>query len=177
MLIAPKKQEGFVLIVALILLVAISLLVVNGMGLTTVGEKMSGNQMDRTRAQMAAEQALTQGIAALRANADTCLNDGCTSTNPAGGGGLGFDSANSTVTLRSAWPSTNPDTSGASMTLATGQATSARYLITWQSNATFTPAGSTKVECKAYSVMGRGKGLSSNSVVVLQTIAYVCPST
>lgn len=168
-----KEQKGFVLIVALILLVAISLLVVNGMGLTSMGERMSGNQMDRTRAQMAAEQALTQGVAVLQTNGDLCLADGCTDVNLPGVGVTAASTATAaTAAASAAWS----DTGAVVAMLATAQATSAKYSITWQSDPTFTPVGSTKEACKGYSVMGRGVGLSTKSVVVLQTVAYVCPT-
>ncbi len=169
-----KKQEGFVLIIALILLVVISLLVVNGMGLTSMGERMSGNQMDRTRAQMAAEQALTQGVAVLQVNGDLCLDPGCTDTNLTGKGVTAPSAATAASAAASAMWS---DTGAVDVTIATAQGTSAKYSITLQSDsATFTPAGSTKELCKAYTVAGRGVGLSPKSVVVLQTIAYVCPT-
>lgn len=169
-----KKQNGFVLIISLVLLVVISLLVVNGMGLTIMGERMSGNQMDRTRAQMAAEQALTQGIAVLQANGDTCLADGCTGANLPNKGVTAVSAATAASAAASAaWS----DTNSFDVTTADGQATTAKYSITWQSDASFTPVGSSKVDCKAYTVFGRGVGLSSKSVVVLQTVAFVCPTT
>jgi type IV pilus assembly protein PilX len=169
-----KNQKGFVLIISLVLLVVISLLVVNGMGLTSMGERMSGNQMDRTRAQMAAEQALTQGVAVLQANGDTCLADGCTGANLPDKGVTAVSPATAASAAASAaWS----DASSVYVTTATGQGTTAKYSITWQSDDSFTPVGSSKELCKAYTVTGRGVGLSSKSVVVLQTVAFVCPTT
>ena len=135
---------------------------------------VSGNQMDRTRAQMAAEQALTQGIAVLQANGDTCLADGCTGANLPNKGVTAVSAATAASAAASAaWS----DTNSFDVTTADGQATTAKYSITWQSDASFTPVGSSKVDCKAYTVFGRGVGLSSKSVVVLQTVAFVCPTT
>lgn len=161
------KQDGFVLIVTLILLMAVSLLVLAGMRVGVMGERMAGNAMDRNLAKLAAEQAITQGLAKLQANATTCLDDGCSDTNTAG---IGV--AITTNIMPSVWSPTN----AVAVTPAVGQVTTASYLINWLNNAAFTPLLSSKSTCKAYSVMGRGVGKSDLSVVVLQTIAYVCPT-
>jgi type IV pilus assembly protein PilX len=161
----PQKQEGFVLIVALILLVAVTLLVLNGMGLSTISERMSGNYMDRGRANLAAQQGITQGLALLQDEGDACLNSGCINTNL-----VGTAAENDTTVAPSAWS----DINSAPAVLPAGQKW--KYLINWLSNVSFTPVGSARADCKAYSVMGRGQGLSSQSVVILQTIAYVCPT-
>jgi type IV pilus assembly protein PilX len=160
-----QKQKGFVLIVALVLLVAVTLLVVNGMGLSTISERMSGNHMDRGRANLAAEQAITQGLALLQGEGDTCLNSGCTNINLAG------TAAKHAATVA---PSTWSDINAGPANFPDGQKW--KYLINWLSDVTFTPVGSAKADCKAYSIMGRGEGLSSQSVVILQTIAYICPT-
>lgn len=168
-----KTQNGFVLIVSLILLVAVTLFVMAGMRSSTVSERMAGSHMDRGRAKLAAEQAITQGLAALRTGGSICVEVGCTSANLATTG-----VAYTTAVLPSAWS----DTNAIDVTTATGQLTSAKYLINWLNNSSFTnpvppsviPTG--KEDCKAYSIMGRGVGLASTSVVVLQTIAYVCPT-
>lgn len=159
-----KKQEGFVLVVALILLAVVSLLAINGMGVTTMNERMAGNYMDRARAQMAAEQALTQAQDVLRNNADICLASGCTVAN--GFNGIGAEVTG--TTLPSAWS----DTNSFDATVASGQATTAKYLINWLSDSAFAQAG-----CKTYNIMGKGRGLNSSAVVVLQTVAYICPAT
>ncbi len=168
-----QKQQGFVLIIAMILLAVLSLLVIHGVGATTMGEQMAGNHMDRARAQIAAEQALTQGLAVLQTNAvlsatvlaDPCL-DGCDGTH-------GTTAKSTAATLVSTWSDTGAQTASNTAWSATSgvPTASAKYSITWQDNAAFD-----KPDCKAYSVMGRGQGFNSNSVVVLQTIAYVCPT-
>lgn len=159
------KQEGFVLIICLILLAVLSLLVIHGVGATTMGEQMAGNQMDRARAQMAAEQAITQALADLQTNGVACL-EGCNSTN-------NTTAKDTNPTLRSAWSDTGAITATSTAWSATNgvPAASAKYSITWQDNAAFD-----KPDCKAYSVMGRGQGFNSLSVVVLHTVAYVCPT-
>lgn len=161
-----KKQNGFILIVALILLVTVTLLVLSGMRLANVSERMSGSSMDRGRAKMAAEQALTQGLALLQSAGTTCLDSGCTSANLPGAA-----AAHTGTSMPASWSETNASV----VTIATGQLSSAKFLINWLSDASFTPPP-TKNACRAYSIMGRGVGLSSASVVVLQTVAYICPA-
>lgn len=162
-----QKQNGFILIVALILLVTVTLFVLSGMRLANVSERLAGSSMDRGRAKMAAEQALTQGLAKLQEAGSSCLEDGCTNaTLPAVPGAT---AANTGATLPAGWS----DTNATAATIATDQKSSAKFLITWLNNASFTTGD--KSLCKAYSVMGRGVGLNANSVVVLQTIAYTCP--
>jgi len=156
------KQSGFVLIVAMIILAVMSLFAAGGMGQATFGEKMSGNYLDRNRAQMAAEQALIQGQTLLRANAVTCLETVCDNSNLAG-----VAAANANATLPAAWS----DANAVAIVTAAGQATTARYLINALTHVNFA-----KVNCKPYSIMGRGVGLNSNSVVLLQTVVYICPT-
>jgi type IV pilus assembly protein PilX len=163
-----KKQNGFVLIVSLVFLVTVTLFVLSGMRLANVSERMSGSSMDRGRAKMAAEQALTQGLALLQAAGPTCLDAGCTNTTLAGAG-----AAYPGTSLPASWSDTNSSTAS----IASGQLSSAKFLINWLSDPSFTPSNRpTKRDCKAYSIMGRGVGLNSVSVVVLQTIAYICPA-
>ncbi|MBM3116453.1 pilus assembly PilX family protein [Jeongeupia naejangsanensis] len=157
-----RNQQGFVLVVSLILLVIVTILVVNAMRVTTMNEKMAGNYMDRNRAFQAAEQAMRQGESLLQNNAETCLS-GCTGTNVSG---VGSVATGNTI------PNTWSDNGSSSANMITGQATSGKYLVNQLSD-TLRP--SDKSSCKAYSIMGRGQGIDSRSVVVLQTIAYVCP--
>jgi len=156
-----SKENGFVLVIAMILLAVMSIVAITGMGLSTMGEKMAGNYMERNRAQLAAEQAITQAQTLLRDNAVTCLEAVCTSANLVGAG--------AEVTLNTL-PSTWSDTNAFSIATAAGQTTTAKYLINALTHADFA-----KVDCRPYSIMGRGAGLNTNSTVVLQTIAYICP--
>jgi type IV pilus assembly protein PilX len=165
-----KNQEGFVLVVALVLLAIVSLLAVNGMGVTTMNERMAGNHMDRGRAYAAAEQALTQAQDFLRKHAEKCLAEGCVAekTGPSNTTLEGTGAEEPGTALPSKWS----DTNSATVTLAKDQDTRAKYLINWLSNAAFS-----KTDCQAYSIMGHGQGIAEKTVVILQTVAYVCPAT
>ena len=55
------KERGFVLIISMLVLLVLTILVVNSVRNSVLGEKMAGNYMDRNRAMQAAEQALRQG--------------------------------------------------------------------------------------------------------------------
>lgn len=61
-------QGGIALIVALVLLVAVTLLGISGIRNTSMQERMSGNMYDRSLAMQAAESALRAAEAALTAN-------------------------------------------------------------------------------------------------------------
>jgi type IV pilus assembly protein PilX len=179
-----KNQKGFVLIVALVLLAVVSLLAVNGMGLTTMNERMAGNHMDRGRAYAAAERALTQAQDFLRANANQCLAAGCVGNDLSASGtataGItiltGTGSAFADAVLPDTW------TESDSVAVTGGEAhtppdeappkPSSRYVINWLSNPVFNLPGS--ADCKSYSVMGRGVGIDTNTTVLLQTVAHVC---
>ncbi len=155
-----KKQDGFILVVSLILLITVTILVVNGMRNTVFNEKMAGNHMDRNRAYQAAEQALRQGVALLQSNANVCV-DGCTNSNLLGVG----PSVNA---IPNGWSATNSQ----NVTLANGQLTTAQFLIN-QLPDSMLP--SDKNDCKVYSVIGRGQGIDRRAVVILQTTAFACP--
>jgi type IV pilus assembly protein PilX len=176
-----KTQKGFVLIVSLILLVAVTLFVISGMRSSTVSERMAGSHMDRGRAKLAAEQALVQGLAALQTGGSKCVEDGCTHANLNTTG-----DAVTTTDMPGAWSDTNAvevsvaDTTAVedSTDTSKNKITHGKFLINWLNHSSFTDSAHApgKEDCKAYSIMGRGVGLVSTSVVVLQTIAYVCPT-
>lgn len=157
-----RKQKGFVLVVAMILLAVMSLFAVGGMRQASLAEKMSGNYLDRNRAKLSAEQALIQGQTLLRANAVTCLESVCDNT-----GLVGASSAVASATLPSVWS----DANSVAIITAAGQLTSGKFLINALTHANFS-----KVDCRPYSIMGRGVGLNANSIVVLQTVVYICPT-
>lgn len=162
MMKTPLRQRGLSLVVAMILLLALTILVLAATRTGVLGERIAGNHMDRTRAYQAAEQALSQAKALLASNGDACLT-GCDSSATIPTGAF-------VTTLPSAWSSTD---SGAA-TLASGQSGSARFLINRLSpSEAFTPDG--KKNCTPYSILARGVGLDSASTVVLQAVAYVCP--
>lgn len=168
---SAKNERGFVLVTSMLILLVLTILVVNAVRNTTLNEKMAGNYMDRTNALLAAEQALRQGEALLVANGDLCLS-GCAVTNGA--------VAASTTTLN-AVPTAWVDTNAATAATASGQKTSGKYQVSRLAD-TFVPSASTgctgttycRDGCRAYSIMGRGQGFDSRSVVVLQTVAFVC---
>lgn len=158
------SQRGFSLIVAMLLMLALTILVISATRSSTLGERMSGNHMERTRAYQAAEQAVNQGIALLQSNGNTCLT-GCDSSNVTGIGAV-----------VNALPSSWSDTGATIATLASEQRSSAKFLINRLPNTSaFLPTS--KTSCMPYSIMGRGVGLSADSTVVLQTVSYVCPMT
>ena len=159
-----QRQQGLSLIVTMILLLALTILVLAATRTGTLGERISGNHMDRTRAYHAAEQALSQALALLTANGEACLGP-CTNTQ-INSGGVG-----PTVT---AAPTSWADTNAKDVTIATGQPNSAKFVINALTPAAnFLPPG--KESCLPYSIMGRGVGLNADSVVVLQAISFVCP--
>ena len=177
-----KKQEGFVLVVALVLLAIVSLLAVNGMGVTTMNERMAGNHMDRGRAYAAAERALTQAQDFLRANAIDCLAAGCVgSVSPDTTGTMVFLQGTGEAHSGTVLPSNEEWDRGVeedyAVAVTNGDATGAtpsHYLINWLGDPVFNAPG--RVDCKSYSVMGGGGGLGTDTEVLLQTVAHVCPA-
>lgn len=168
---ALTRQKGFALIVSMLVLLVLTILVVNAVRNTSLNEKMAGNYMDRTRAQQAAEQALRQGEAAL-AN-DLCSSStGCrvSSLSPVT---VAIASVAAATTVPASWTSAGAldvvlyDASNS----IKQQLSSAQLNVTLLAD-TFLPTG--KAGCKPYSLMGRGVGLDTRAVVVLQTVAFVC---
>lgn len=155
-------QDGFVLIVAMILMLVMSILAVSSVRGAAQGERVAGNYRERNQAFMAAEQALSQGQALLRANAVTCLESVCDNTNLAG-----LAAVHSGGSLPGTWSDTNSSNIGASG----GQSTSGKFLINALTNVAFS-----KTDCAAYSVMGKGFGINTNNTVLLQTVVYICPA-
>jgi type IV pilus assembly protein PilX len=182
-----KNQEGFVLVVALVLLAIVSLLAVNGMGVTTMNERMAGNHMDRGRAYAAAERALTQAQDFLRANADTCLAAGCIGRDEPGITGTtvlqgtGASHSGTVLPSNSEWDrnfeadavDVTDRVDGLDVPTPAGEASS-KYLINWLNDPVFNAPG--RVDCKSYSVMGLGIGRDTDTEVLLQTVAHICPA-
>jgi type IV pilus assembly protein PilX len=163
-----NREKGFALIFSMMVLIVLTVVVISSMKTTTSGERASGSYMDRTWAFQAAEQALLQGKALLMANSDQCL-DGCAFTSAKVVSPSTTQVAFSTV---GSWTDTNK----IAATLTTSQASSAAYVITQLSeNSLASPAsGANRLDCRAYSVMGRGAGVGGG-VVVLQTVVWLCP--
>lgn len=154
------RENGFALIFSMLTLLLLTIIVVSSVRTTTMNEQMAGSYMDRNRAYQAAELAIRQGQARLSTNADTCLL-GCVVTSATDPLASGVDT-----------PNTLPDSfTGNTEITATNAGTAGTYRIR-QLNDTYLPSG--KVGCKAYSIMGQGKGVDSRTVVVLQTVAFMC---
>ena len=151
-------QKGYVLIVTLIILLAVTVLVLNASLSSTMGERMSGNHMDRMLAKQTAELAVRQGLGFLQNNAETCL-DACGTTE-----GIGA------LWTGNALPTTWDNTGARDIT---GGNTGGRYLIR-QLPDSFRPADK-PADCKPYSVMGQGNGRDDRTQVLIQTVAFVCP--
>lgn len=159
----PAQERGFVLIITMLIMLILTILVVNAIRIGTLSEKMAGNHMERIRAKQAAEQALRQGAALLANNGDICLS-GCAPTKA-----LAVVAANKAqIALPAAWS----DTGAYDATIATNQKTTAQFNIALLADALLPPD---KLTCKGYSIMGRGTGLNNDAIVILQTVAHVCP--
>lgn len=61
-----KHQQGSVLVIALIILLILSILAVSVMNLSTISEKLTGNQRDKSTAFQAAESALSDAESWLK---------------------------------------------------------------------------------------------------------------
>lgn len=163
-----SQEKGFALIFSMLVLVLLTVVVVSSMKTTTTSERASGSYLDRTLAFQAAEQALVQGKALLMENSDQCL-EGCSIN---GSKVVSPSTAQVAFSTLSSWSDTNKITA----TLGSSQLSSAAYTIAQLSeNSVASPAsGTTRNDCRAYSVMGRGAGVGGG-VVVLQTVVWLCP--
>ncbi|UCV16321.1 pilus assembly PilX family protein [Quatrionicoccus australiensis] len=165
-------EGGFALIVAMIILAVMSILVVSSVRNTTLSEKMSGSYLDRNLAQQAAEQALRQGEAILVTNGEMCAS-GCAVSSA----GAVTSSAVTTAFSAVAWD----ESAAVSISKPTSQKTSAKYFVKLLPDSakpgypSYAGSLSGMASCKPYSVMGKGLGLDSRTVVILQTVALVCP--
>jgi type IV pilus assembly protein PilX len=157
-----NTQQGFVLIISLILLTAMTILVISAMNGVSINERMAGSYMDRNRAYQSAEMALRQGAAILQANADLCV-EGCINTNNISG----VTAASTTL------PTTWVDDDAANISPPAGQAVSGKFKISLLPDS-FLPASKDPSACSAYSILGKGIGIDSATSVILQTVAFVC---
>lgn len=159
-----RRNQGFALIVTMLVLLILTILVINSVRSSIMNEQMAGSYLDRNRALFAAEQALRQGEALLLTNGEKCL--------------AGCDVAAGSVDLSSTQVNSIPtgwDAGKASRTATlatTGQGTSATFQIV-QLNDSLRANG--KGACKAYSIIARGVGLDSRAGAHLQTVVHVCP--
>lgn len=161
------REGGFALIVAMIILAVMSILVVSSVRNTTLSEKMSGSYLDRNLAQQAAEQALRQGEAILVTNGELCTT-GCAVSSA----GVVTASVATTAFSAVAWD----EASAVGITnKPSAQKTSAKYLVKLLPDSARPTTPSSMSSCKPYSIMGKGVGLDSRTIVILQTVALVCP--
>lgn len=171
-------EKGIALIISMIILAVMTILVVNSVRNSTLGEKMSGGYMDRGHAQLAAEQALRQGEALLLANAAVCVS-GCQVA--AGAGAVTPSTATRTLAQATADNSAWDAAHAVTVTLQPGNTVLFRVQLLPSAGPDSVlpmPPGalvSPKDGCAPYSIVGRGVGLDARTAVVLQTIAYVCP--
>jgi len=173
-----RKDGGFALIMAMLILFVLTILVVNAVRGSSMGEQMAGGYMDRNRAMQAAEQALRKGQAILMtlddANDPLCLN-GCdvingTVTSPAVNPGfMAIPATWGATTAGNQTDFTIIDEEGGPVTTNL----TASYKIALLDDSLL---GTDKAGCKAYSIMGKGAGIDSRTEVILQTIAYACPA-
>lgn len=168
------QQQGFALLVSMLVLLLLTIFVVNAVRNSMLQEKMSGSYMDRNRALQVAEQAMRQAESILAKNAQACLDQyesfGCTVTGTLPNPTIAMATGNGATSLPATWT----DTNAVSATLTSAQSSAgqtAKFVVTWLAPG-FVPAD--KSTCKAYSIMGRGTGIQSTTVVVLQSVAYVC---
>jgi type IV pilus assembly protein PilX len=169
-----RKDGGFAMIMAMIILFVLTILVVNAVRGSSLSEQMAGSYMDRNRAMQAAEQALREGETKLMTlntatNDPICLDpQGC---KVAADGSVTLI-ATQVTTMPGSWDATADKTQ---ITQVTDQATNAWYQIAFLAPALMDP---TKVTdgCMAYSIMGKGQGIDTRTEVILQTVAYVCPT-
>ncbi len=162
-----KRQQGAVLAVALIILLALTLIGITGMQTTTLEEKMAGNLRDQNVAFQAAEAALRDGEDLVDGSVSTAAFDG---TN-----GL-YGSADSPpdYSLAATWTGTNSRAYTGSIPGAT---TAPRYFIQHLGAVSGT-GGALNVRrygglrpnnVDVFRITARGTGGSNNSQVVLQT--------
>lgn len=158
-----NNQQGFILIISMLMLLIVTILVINSVRATTMNEKMSGAYMDRARAQNRAELAIAEGqglLVSSSANAEICRDPGCAAV---AGSPPSVTSHPATTALPGAWSDTGAVTSSDAK---------AKFLVTLLPDTNLPSAKNGK--CKPYSIMGRGEGNDPRTTVVLQVVAFVC---
>lgn len=170
----PGKEGGFALIISMLVLLLLTVIVLGSVRVNTMSEKIAGNYMERNRAFQAAEQAIRQANAILMANPDLCFESvlGCAI---AANGQVTALSGGTTLPRLNPLPSTWDSTRAVTISLATGQVSSAQYTVTRTAETSMpVEGGGTVSDCKSYSVMGRGVGQDTKAVVLLQTVVWLC---
>lgn len=162
----PTRQAGAVLVVALIMLLALTLIGVTGLSSTTMEERMAGNMRDINTAFQAAEAALRDGENFLTA-----------ATLPA------FNNTNGLYTpapaytqerwLSASWASNSTTSRAYSSTIADISA-QPRYIIEEMPPVSPLPGGSLAADAAApdvgmYRITARAQGGNDTTVVMLQS--------
>lgn len=159
----PKKEQGFILILSMLLLLAITILVLNSVRATTMNEKMSGGYMDRSRAVNRAESALAEGqrlLVSTTSIAETCRNGCAVNTQKQ------VSPSSTSITLPSTWSNTQDGNAFLDST------TKARVSVALLPDTDL--PNSLVGKCKPYSIMAKGEGSDSRTTTVLQMVAFVC---
>jgi len=84
----PHAQQGAVLVVALIMLLLLTVLGISSMRSTSMQERMAGNLRDESHALQAAEAAMRQGEAAVKAQSVTYWQNYTSSTSWSSGAAI-----------------------------------------------------------------------------------------
>lgn len=159
-----KKQQGSALIISLVILLALTLIGVQGMRTTTLEEKMSGNYLDNQIAFEAAESALKVAARWLNGRIVAPIADS-SGTNDVWTYGT-------PQPFNDSWWTSNAISAGADMGGLSGQSLSAQpmyYIEFRQKINTGREVGSlAQPPTYFYLITARGQGGLANSVVLLQ---------
>ena len=169
----PSKQQGAVLVMALMMLFVLTLIGVSSISTTSMEEKMSGNTRNRHLAFQSAESAI---IAAERQIQTTIFNPGVQFNNAAGLYSLG-NGPSSNNALDPAWWAAN---SRVPYPLATQDInTPPQYVIEFLGAAAQVVPNDIEIKggedeataatLNTFRITSRGTGLTDNSVVVIQS--------
>ena len=178
-----EKQQGFVLIVALVLLLVLTVLGLAATQSTSLEERMAGNARNHDLAFQAAEAAITAGINCVQSNSPLCNKFSSLST---GGAGAYEFIPGSTVTL---WTQGNFwTTAGNTLSYATypgitlPQVAVQPQFIIEQLPPVATPGsglgtpqfGGGTPGIMRWRITSQGTGGDNNSVVMLQAVYQCC---
>lgn len=170
-----NKQQGSVLVISLIILLALTMIGVSGMRSTTMEEKMTGAMRDKTMALQAAEAGLVRGEQFFQPLVGTGAFDGT-------GGQYGPTDAEPDYFDSATWSDSNSIgyttaiTNVATPSALPGVASQPRFILKYVrdmegTNTSLNMGGYGQQKINAVSdfmITARGVGASGNSVVILQ---------
>jgi len=161
----PEKQQGMALIVSLILLLVLTIIGLAGMDVTTLEERMAGNMKDRNIAFQGAEAALLEGEAYLASVVVLPAFDGSNGLyEPATDGTVRWDTVD--------WSDSN-EVVEVSSTSFNDLSTKPAYIIEDLAAAGSEDSlelGSAADTSRFYRVTARSTGLTTSTVVILQSV-------